>query len=494
MSHCVVIGIDSSTQSCKAEVRDALTGELLGSGFAPHTPAFPPCSEQDPRSWWDALVSAVRTAIGRSGDVQVAAISVAAQCHGLVLLGEDDEPLRPAKLWNDTTGADQLSKLIDTIGGSEWVRRVGTLPTAAFTIAKLAWVADHEPALLDSARRILLPHDYLTYRLSGRAVTDRSDASGTGYFDATTSTWLPEYLDAAAGARDWLPMLPTVLTGAEPAGHLAETAAAELGITGTVLVAAGAGDQHAAYLGLGLGDGDQYIGLGTSGVVATSSRTPVFDESGTVDGVADTTGGYLPLVSTLNAARVGDTAARILGTDHAGVADLALAAGPTIGPILVPFLDGERTPNRPHARGLLSNITSATTREEIARAFLEGPLLSLLSGRDALRSFGVRCEGPLTVVGGGTRSHANLQLLADLADEVVVVPDTDEATARGACVQAAAVAADADVDGMIEIAQRWAPPARMTIHPRDSTRDLPGLRAQWARAADVEALDRRATR
>ncbi|MFC8181331.1 xylulokinase [Rhodococcus sp. NPDC057297] len=490
MSRTVVVGVDSSTQSCKAEVRDADTGELLASGTAPHTPAFPPCSEQDPRSWWDALVTAVRAALGSAGEVSVSAMSVAAQCHGLVLLDKDDEPLRPAKLWNDTTGADQLAKLVERIGGPQWVRSIGSLPTAAFTIAKLAWVAEHEPHVLDSARRVLLPHDYLTYRLTGRAVTDRSDASGTGYFDATTDSWLPEYLDAAAGARDWLPMLPTVLGGADAAGYLTERAATELGITGPVLVGAGAGDQHAAYLGLGLSDGDQYIGLGTSGVVATSTRTPVFDEGGIVNGVADTTGGYLPLICTLNAARVGDTAARILGTDHAGLADLALAAPPTVGPTLVPFLDGERTPNRPHARGLLSEITSATTREEMARAFLEGPLLSLLSGRDALRSFGIRCDGPLTVVGGGARSRATLQLLADLAGDIVTVPDADEATARGACVQAAAVAAGHDIDGMVELSQRWTPAARATVAPRKTGRDIAAVRENWRRAAAVDVLDR----
>ncbi|AYJ50590.1 xylulokinase [Rhodococcus sp. P1Y] len=493
MSRRVVVGIDSSTQSCKAEVRDADSGALLASGSAPHTPAFPPCSEQEPSSWWDALVIAVRTALGTLGDVQVAAMAVAAQCHGLVLLGENDEPLRPAKLWNDTTGADQLAKLVDTIGGPEWVRRIGSLPTAAFTIAKLAWVAENEPSVLDATRRILLPHDYLTFRLTGRAVTDRSDASGTGYFDATTDTWLPEFLEAAAGPRDWLPMLPSVLGGSEPAGYLTERAATELGITGPVLVGAGAGDQHAAYLGLGLSDGDQYVGLGTSGVFATSTRSPVFDEAGIVNGVSDTTGGYMPLICTLNAARVGDTAARILGTDHAGLAELALSAGPTVGPTLVPFLDGERTPNRPYARGLLSDLTSATTREEMARAFLEGPLLSLLAGRDALRSFGIRCDGPMTVVGGGARSRATLQLLADLSGHTVTVPDADEATARGACVQAAAVAAQMDSSAMVELSSRWAPPARTTVEPRDTGRDLEAVRRQWAEAAAVDSLDRRGT-
>ena len=178
-----VIGVDSSTQSCKVEVRDAHNGELLGRGAAPHPPAFPPCSEQHPDQWVDALVSATGAALADCAESPaVVAISVAAQCHGLVLLDRDGTPLRAAKLWNDTTGAPQLQRLSARIGESAWLSRIGTVPTAAFTIAKLAWVAEHEPELLDTTAHILLPHDYLTYWLTGNTVTDRSEASGTGYY------------------------------------------------------------------------------------------------------------------------------------------------------------------------------------------------------------------------------------------------------------------------------------------------------------------------
>ena len=248
----------------------------------------------------------------------VRAISVAAQCHGLVLLDERGEVLRAAKLWNDTTGAPNLARLVERIGARRWVMRIGTLPTAAFTIAKLAWVAEHEPGLLDRVSTVLLPHDYLTYWLTGEKVTDRSDASGTGYFDATDGQWIPSYLELAAGDRNWSARLPTVLGPADSAGTVRPAQAAQLGLGDGVLVGAGGGDQHAAYLGLGLTDGDQYFSIGTSGVVATSSRGPVFDTTGAVDGVADMTGGYLPLMSTLNAARVVDRAATLLGTDLVG--------------------------------------------------------------------------------------------------------------------------------------------------------------------------------
>ena len=485
-----VLGVDSSTQSCKVEVRDLATGRLLGSGSAAHPPAFPPSSEQHPRDWVSAFVAATRQAIAACDDpVEIRAVSVAAQCHGLVMLDDRGDVLRAAKLWNDTTGAPQLARLVERIGARQWVMRIGSLPTAAFTIAKLAWVAEHEPGLLERVATVLLPHDYLTYWLTGETVTDRSDASGTGYFDATDGRWIPSYLDLAAGERHWATKLPTVLGPADSAGTVRSAQATQLGIGEDVLVAAGGGDQHAAYLGLGLTDGDQYFSIGTSGVVATSSRSPVFDTTGAVDGVADMTGGFLPLMSTLNAARVVDRCAILLGTDLAGVSELALAAGPTQGPVLAPFLDGERTPDRPGAHGAFVDITSRTTREELARAFVEGPLLSLLSGRDSLRRCGVELGGAATAVGGGTRSRATLQLLADLLDDEVTVPDVDEATARGACVQAAAVASRTDSAGLVDLAKRWSPDARARVAPRRHGRDLAALRARWASLAASPVLD-----
>jgi xylulokinase len=490
MTTPAVMGVDSSTQSCKVEIRDLGSGKILGSGAAPHPPAFPPSSEQHPSDWVGALVAAANQAVAACTErPDVRAISVAAQCHGLVLLDERGEVLRAAKLWNDTTGSPNLARLVERIGARRWVMRIGTLPTAAFTIAKLAWVAEHEPGLLDRVATILLPHDYLTYWLTGEKVTDRSDASGTGYFDAVEGQWIPSYLEVAGGARDWAAKLPTVLGPADAAGRVLPTRVALLGIGDDVVVGAGGGDQHAAYLGLGLTDGDQYFSIGTSGVVATSSRGPVFDTTGAVDGVADMTGGYLPLMSTLNAARVVDRAAVLLGTDLAGISELALAAGPTQGPVLVPFLDGERTPDRPDARGAFADLTSSTTREELARAFVEGPLLSLLSGRDSLLACGVEMRGAATAVGGGARSPATLQLLADLLGDEVTLPDVDEATARGACIQAAAVATKADRAGLVDLAKRWQPEARIRVEPRAHGRDLGSLRARWATLAASPILD-----
>lgn len=477
----LVAGVDSSTQSCKVELRRLEDGALVGSGSAPHPPVSPPQSEQDPAAWWSAFRTAFRLAVSNAsaGPADIRAISIAAQCHGLVALDEQDTVIRPAKLWNDTTSAPELHELREAIGDQALIRRTGSLPTAAFTLSKIAWLARHEPENFDRLRRILLPHDYLSFRLTGRAATDRSEASGTAYFDAAAGAYLPEHLDVIAH-RDWLPMLPEVLGPQEPAGHVCPAALADLGVAGPIIVGAGGGDQHAAALGLGLSTGDTVYSFGTSGVVMTVSEHPVHDELGHVDGVADMAGGYLPLVSTLNAAKVTDTFARLLGVDHTELSRLALTAPPEdIGPVLAAHLDGERTPDRPGATGLLSGITTTTTREQLARAAVEGVIFGLFAGQQDLERAGAVLDGRVIATGGGARSDAYTQLLADVTQQPVLLADADEATARGAAVQAAAVALDEEID---RVRDAWAPAVRTAAAPR-TTRD-----EAWSRYRSVAAV------
>ncbi len=193
----IVAGVDSSTQSCTIELRDAHTGELLSRGRRPHPPTYPPVSEQRVEDWWQAFAGALHDAAAAAGvEVKaIDAIAVGAQCHGLVAMDAQGNVLRPVKLWNDTTSAPQAAAMVEKLGAEQWVRTVGSVPTAAFTITKLAWVAEHEPDILRQIRAVCVPHDWLTYKLSGRHVTDRSDASGTGYFNVQ-SQWLPELLRA----------------------------------------------------------------------------------------------------------------------------------------------------------------------------------------------------------------------------------------------------------------------------------------------------------
>lgn len=470
-SRFLVAGVDSSTQSCKVELRDAQTGVLVASGSAPHPPVRPPSSEQNPDDWWTAFVTAFRAAVSKAdaSPSSIAAISIAAQCHGLVALDSFDRVIRPAKLWNDTTSTPELMGLREQIGDERFVRETGTLPTAAFTISKIAWLSAHEPHNFARAIHFLLPHDYLTFRLTGERVTDRSEASGTGYFNAATNRYLPDFLRLIDADREWLAQVPTVLAPDAAAGSVLPDVLDELGLTGSVLVGAGGGDQHATALGLGIVPGDVVYSFGTSGVVSALSRVPVLDLLGEVDGVADMTEGFMPLVSTLNAAKVTDTFARILGVDHSELSRLALAASDSDdGPVLAAYLDGERTPNRPGATGILSGISTDTSREGVARAAYEGVLLGLVRGQRAIERMGVPTSGRVFAVGGGARSAAYPQLLADVLGRTIVTADVPEATARGAAVQAAAVAAGVPV---ATIRDAWAPATSVVAQPRVATRD-----------------------
>lgn len=464
----VVAGIDSSTQSCTVLLLD-LDGGIVAVGSAPHPPVTPPRSEQDPAAWWDALVLAFRRALALAGPgVEVRAVSVAAQCHGLVVLDEHGAVIRPAKLWNDTTSSPELRELVERIGSTTLVDTIGTLPTAAFTLSKVAWLSAHEPHHFERVATMLLPHDYLTFRLTGRRVTDRSEASGTGYYDAARGEYLFDHLRAIDPDVPWETMVPEVLAPDEAAGLLLPEVADELRLGRDVVVAVGGGDQHASALGLGIAPGDVVYSIGTSGVVFTVSDSPVRDYEGRIDGVADMTGRFLPLVSTLNAAKVTDAFARVLDVDHDTLSRLALAAPDRDGTVLVAYLDGERTPDRPNARGMLLDITGDLTREELARAAYEGVLLGLVDGHRRMTAHGVPMDGTVYAVGGGARSAAYTQLLADLLGREVMAPDAQEATARGAAVQAAAVLGGVTVEQQRDA---WCPSAIVAARPRQRARD-----------------------
>ncbi len=469
----LVVGVDSSTQSTKLEARDVDTGEVVAVGTAPHPPTTPPVSEQDPRSWWMALCSAIEHLGEHRRDV--VALAVAGQQHGLVLLDAAGEPVRPAKLWNDTTSAPEAESLVQRLGADRWASAIGSVPVAAFTITKLAWVARHEPDVLHRAVRVMLPHDYLTWRLTGEYVTDRGDASGSGWYDPTSGAILPELLDLATGdGALWSERVPRVLGPTEIAGTLTPDVAATLGLSPDVVVGAGSGDNMGAALGLGLRTGDVAISLGTSGTAFAVSSTPTHDPSGAVAGFASASGEFLPLVCTLNATKVTDSFARWLGTDPAGLSELALEAVHDPGSVtLIPYFDGERTPNLPNASGRLDGLTTVTSRQQLALAAHDGVLCGLLGGVDALAGAGASVDGRVLLIGGGSRSAAYRQRCADLVGRQVVVPDTDETVAAGAAVQAAVAHSGGS---LAEVTRRWTLGGGTTIQPISDGR---GIRSRY---------------
>jgi xylulokinase len=433
----LVAGIDSSTQSCKVVIRDADTGALVRQGRAAH----PEGSEVHPDHWWTALQEAIRQA-GGLGDV--AAVSVGGQQHGMVCLDETGTVIRPALLWNDTRSAGAAADLIKTAGDGDaaagaryWAGATGTVPVASLTITKLHWLAQNEPGNAAKVAAVCLPHDWLTWRLMGYGpgsgvtglnalVTDRSDASGTGYYSSVDGQYLPEVLSASLGH---VPLLPRVLGALEPAGRTPQGC----------LIAAGAGDNAAAALGAGAGLGDVVMSLGTSGTVFAVSDIPASDPSGLVAGFADAAGHYLPLVCTLNATRVFDATAALLQVDLREFNGLALTSGPGAGGLtLVPYFDGERTPNLPDATGALHGITRANyTPANLARAAVEGVVCSLADGLAALQDQGVVARRVI-LVGGGAQSPAVQDAAARLLGVAVTVPKPGEYVADGAARQAAA--------------------------------------------------------
>ena len=487
----LVAGIDSSTQSTKVELRDIETGRLVAVGRSAHRlSGAPPVSEQDPGMWWAALVDA----FGQVGEhlAAVTVVAVAGQQHGLVVLDAAGEVIRPAKLWNDTTSAPQAAALVERLGPTAWAEMSGLVPVASFTITKLAWLAEHEPAALERVRRVMLPHDYLTWRLTGVHATDRGDASGTGWWDPTTGAYRADLLGLVVPDPDaWIERLPRVLGPTEPAGTVLSDVAAALGLPGgEVIVGPGTGDNMAAALGLGLRPGDVAMSLGTSGTVFAVSSQRTIDPSGAVAGFADATGRYLPLVATLNATRVTDAVAGWLGVDRDDLARLALDGPPPDDLVLVPYFDGERSPNLPDAAGVWTGLRTATTRGDLAASAHLGVLCGLLDGVDALLAVGLEAGGHLSLVGGGARSPAYRQLLADAWGQPIRVPDVEESVATGAAVQAAAIQGG---DDLAAVATRWGLGAGATVEPRSGGASA-GLRAAYRRASAMVAREVTSTR
>ncbi|MGH1523821.1 xylulokinase [Leifsonia sp. L25] len=441
----LVAGVDSSTQSCKVVVRDLETGALVRSGRAVH----PDGTEVDPAAWWSALQEALEAA---GGLADVAAISIAGQQHGMVVLDAEGRVIRDALLWNDTRSAQAARDLIDEVGAGAYAARVGVVPVASFTATKLRWLRDAEPANAARVAAVALPHDWLTWRLLGYGpadesplgpelealTTDRSDASGTAYWSAASGAYDVELFERALGragreagttstSADAV-ILPRVLGPADVAGRTPDG----------VLVGPGAGDNASAALGLGAADGDVVVSIGTSGTVFAVTDAPIADATGTVAGFADASGLSLPLIATLNAARVLSSVAGLLSVDFDALAELALSVEPGAeGVVLVPYFEGERTPNLPDATASLHGLTIASTRPAtFARAAIEGMLCGLADGLDAVRAVGVR-EKRIVLIGGAAQNRAVAAIAAQVFDAPVVVPAPGEYVADGGAVQAA---------------------------------------------------------
>ena len=426
MANQLIAGVDSSTQSVKIVIRAAETGELVREGRAPH----PDGTEVDPIYWKNALDVAIAQAGGLD---DVAAISIGGQQHGMVALDESGEVIRPALLWNDTRSAAQAESLNSEMGGNQAIAdAVGSVLVASFTASKVRWMAENEKKNADRVHSIALPHDWLSWQLQGgkdfsKLFTDRSDASGTGYFDPKSSTYRRDIL-AKALLSDREVYLPTIIAPSTFGGIT----------TSGIPIAPGAGDNAGAALGVQAEPGDVVISLGTSGTAFAVSTTSTHDSSGAVAGFADASGRFLPLVCTLNAARIFDAATTILGKTHDEVGALALSSAPGAhGLTLLPYFEGERTPNRPNATGVFSGMNIANSNPaDIARAMIEGMLSGLADAVAALEDLGVDIKRVL-IIGGAAKNPAVGQIASALFGRPVLIPPAGEYVADGAAKQAA---------------------------------------------------------
>ena len=437
-----VAGVDSSTQSCKIVICDPASGKIIREGRASH----PEGSEVDPQAWWEAFLEAVRAAGGLD---DVRALSVGGQQHGMVCLDERGEVIRPALLWNDTRSAGAAEELTRERGDGDseagarwWVQATGLVPVASFTVTKLRWLADNEPENARKIAAICLPHDWLSWKIRGGfdavglegLCTDRSDASGTGYMDRTDAAYRREILaqalrisvEEAEGI-----ILPKICEPVEAMG-CGDPAQG----WGEIAIGPGCGDNAGAALGVGLGVGQALLSLGTSGVVAVVSETPVEDPSGQVAGFADASGHWLPLACTLNASRILDAVGAMSGLGYEELDKAALSVPDAGGLRLVPYFEGERTPNLPDATARLEGMTlKNSTRAHLARAGVEGLLAHMRFALECVRELGVPIEKVL-VVGGGARSRAVRSLAAEFLGVPVEFPEAAEYVALGAARQA----------------------------------------------------------
>lgn len=438
----LVAGVDSSTQATKVVVVEIDSGRMVASGRAAHeVTGSSGARESDPNDWWSGLGDA----LGQAGNAaDISAIAVAGQQHGLVVLDDRDQPLRPAMLWNDVRAAPEAADLVAELGADTWAEAIGVVPVASFTACKWRWLTAHEPEVAKRVQRAMLPHDFLTFRLTGDPATDRGDASGTAWWSTATEAYAPTVLSHIGLDPD---LLPAVIPPGRPAGEVTRQASDATGLSAGCIVGGGTGDNMGAALGLGLTSGTPVISLGTSGTAYAVSESRIVDPSGTVAGFAAADVGFLPLAATLNCTLAVDRMAGWLGLDREQAAKRTEV-------VVLPFLDGERTPNLPAAAGSIHGLRHGTTAEEILLATYLGAVVSLLEALSEIdrTGSGLRPGAPLLLIGGGAKGTAWQRAVAGLAQRDLLIPDLEEPVAMGAAVQAAALLTGTPA---VDVASSW---------------------------------------
>ena len=438
------LGVDCGTQSLKVIAWDPDTEFVFSSSqtYKLIQGLSPGHKEQNPEDWITALDAALNS-LRRQGVMlsRVRGIGVSGQQHGLVLLDQSDQVLRPAKLWNDTSTGPQCLRILSAAGGLDsYIEETGNSLPPGFTASKLLWVKEKEPEIYNRVTSILLPHDYLNLHLTGEKTTEAGDASGTGYFRVSKKTWSQQALQWIDPDRDLCLCLPRLIDSKEPAGRLRSHLAQRWGLPDHVQVSSGGGDNMMGAIGSGnVSNGKVTVSLGTSGTLYCYSASPVLDPQGVISVFCDSTGGWLPLVCTMNVTVATEMIRSGFSSwDHETFNQQVETVAPgSDGLILLPYLEGERTPNAPEATGVLLGLRPQTARPaHLARAAMEGVTLGLKYGLRALQDLGLQTD-EIRLIGGGSRSPIWSKIAADIFGCPVVCLLHEEGPAFGAALQAA---------------------------------------------------------
>ena len=438
----ILVGIDSGTQSTKAVAMDANTGNVLGTGAQTYDliPGLPPgAKEQHPHTWRDAAAKAIRQAVrgAKAVAAEVKAIGVSGQQHGFVPLDEKGEVIRAAKLWCDTSTAAECDEIMSALGGQkETIKAIGNAVLPGFTASKILWLKKHEPHNFKKLATVLLPHDYLNFWLTGEKLMEYGDASGTALLDVRKRKWSNAVL--AAIDDELASKLPLLIASDQPVGRLHARVANELGLNADVLVSAGGGDNMMGAIGTGnTRAGVITASFGTSGTIYACAEKPVVDPRGEIAAFCDSTNRWLPLLCTMNVTVATEMVRNDFKMTHEQFANIASRAPAGCdGLFLVPYLEGERTPNVPDGTGVFVGVNARTfTAQHFARATMEGVTLGMNYGLRRLAQLGVK-PAQIRATGGGAKSKVWRQIMADIFDAEVVTLKVSEGAAYGAALQA----------------------------------------------------------
>ena len=435
----VVIGLDVGTQSVKLVAYDPQARQVAATiGQALDLAAADDGTREQRAEWW---IDAIRSCFARLAPelrARVVAIGVSGQQHGFVPLDRDGSVLAPAKLWCDTSSAAECDQIMDAVGGAQRAIEIAGNPImVGYTASKLPWTREHRSQAYAQLATILLPHDYVNFWLTGERWMEHGDASGTGWLDVRNRQWSPEMIAATDPGRDLGACLPP-LVEADALFPLAPAIAAELGLPGGVRVSGGGGDNMMAAVRSGnVSPGVLSMCLGTSGTLFAYSDKAMVDDAGRWAAFCDSTGGWLPLICTMNCTVATEAVGRLCDfSTKDGDALLAGTRPGADGLLMLPFLNGERTPNLPNGRGSLFGMTSTNlTPANLYRAAMEGAVYSLKNGYDAFVDAGMRFEA-IRLTGGGSHSAVWRQMVADMFGLPVDVPEQAEGAAFGAALQA----------------------------------------------------------